>query len=189
MIQAIAGRKIQETEYECEISQGDGFATATKVVYEAVDPIPGFKIGHAKVSKTMNIACFDPCRGIDNGESSRLLFVDSPGFEDTKGHEADIATSIMLSEVAKRCRSLRFVIMISYVSLLEDRGGSMRAVLRLIRNFAKDFSTEKQSFLFLFTHSNEIAGVPDTIEGAEKCLHDEIVSADTIQNSSILPFD
>lgn len=30
--------------------------------------------------------------------------------------------------------------------------------------------------MFLFTHSSEIKGVPDDIDGAKKCLHDEIVS-------------
>lgn len=173
LMQAIAGRKLQEAEHVSSfIQQGSTVDTAAKVVYEAVDPLPGFEIGHAKMSKTAHIGCYTH----NPGDSRPLLFIDSPGFEDTNGHEADIATSIMLSQVAKRCRSLRFVIMISYVSLLEDRGGAMRSVLRLIRSFAKDFEKEKQSFLFLFTHSNEIAGVPDSIEGARSCLQNEIVS-------------
>ena len=110
------------------------------------------------------------------GSASNLVYVDSPGFEDTNGQEADIATSVMLSQVAKRCRSLRFVIMISFVTLLEDRGGAMRSVMRLIRSFTKEFKDERQSFLFLFTHSNEVMGVPDSIEGAKTHLQNELVS-------------
>lgn len=83
----------------------------------------------------------------------------------------------MLNQVAKRCRSLRFIVMISYVSLLEDQEGAMRSVLRLIRSFPKEFDKEKQSFLFLFSHSNEIVGVPDSIEGAKSCLQNKIVSS------------
>lgn len=183
LIQAIAGRKFQKYEHMCSFNQKSEMITATKIVYEAVDPIPGFEIGHEKMSKTASIGCYDPFEsfpsGSENharGSKSQLLYVDSPGFEDTNGQEADIATSVMLSQVASRCRSLRFVIMISYVSLLEDRGGSMRSVLRLIRSFAKDFHEEKQSFMFLFTHSNEITGVPDSIEGAKTSLQNEIVS-------------
>jgi hypothetical protein len=104
------------------------------------------------------------------------MFVDSPGFEDTGGPEGDIATSVLLSQVASRCKSLRFVIMINYVSLLEDRGGSMRSVLKLIRSFTGDFDKDKRNFMFLFTHSNEIKIVPDDIDGAKVCLYDEIVS-------------
>ena len=185
LIQAIAGRKFQKYEHTCSFNQKSEMITATKIVYEAEDPLSGFEIGHEKMSKTASIGCYDPFEfepfpsGSENhtrGLKSQLLYVDSPGFEDTNGQEADIATSVMLSQVASRCRSLRFVIMISYVSLLEDRGGSMRSVLRLIRSFAKDFHEEKQSFMFIFTHSNEITGVPDSIEGAKASLQNEIVS-------------
>jgi len=174
LIQAIAGRTLQETKHTCGIVRGNEI-TVDKIVYEAVDPLVGFEIGHGKTSKTASIGCYDAPPCVDKAEGAGLLYVDSPGFEDTNGQEADIATSVMLSEVAKRCRSLRFVIMISYVSLLEDRGGAMRSVLRLIRSFAKDFYEEKKSFMFLFTHSNEIAGVPDSIEGARSCVEKEVI--------------
>ena len=175
LIQAIAGRTLRETTHTCGIVR-DNEITVDKIVYEAVDPLVGFEIGHGKTSKTASIGCYHAPPFVDKREDAGLLYVDSPGFEDTNGQEADISTSVMLSEVAKRCRSLRFVIMISYVSLLEDRGGAMRSVLRLIRSFAKDFYEEKQSFMFLFTHSNEIAGVPDSIEGARSCVEKEVVS-------------
>ena len=200
LIQAIAGKKIQATQLDHsdeDIHQHTtGFmnpnnAPRKRIVYEAVDPLPDFEIGHEKKSKTTSINCYDYDPNQDtqrmdiasrlyshpsSSELSNIMFVDSPGFEDTNGHEIDVATSILLSEVAKRCRSLKFVIMISYVSLVDDRGGSMRSVLRLIRSFAKNFAKEKQSFMFLFTHCNEIRGVADTIDGAKRSLYQEIVS-------------
>ena len=176
LIQAIAGRKFHEVEHLYTIrKRSECTDAAKKIVYEAIDPLPGFEIGHAKASKTTTFACFNKS-SFKSGSGNDLLFVDSPGFEDTGGQEADIATSVMLSQFAKYCHSLRFIIMISYVSLLEDRGGSMRSVLRLIRSFTKDFNQEKKSFMFLFTHSNEIAGVPDSIEGAKTSVKNEIVS-------------
>lgn len=180
LIQALAGRTLRKAEYRSSVKRGKETETASKVVYEAADPLPGFDIGHGKTSKTSCIGCFDPEKirrdaGIE-GSASKLVYIDSPGFEDTSGQEADIATSVMLSEVAKRCRTLRFVILISFVSLLEDRGGAVRSVLRLIRGFTKDFKSERQSFLFLFTHSNEVVNIPDSIEAAKKHLRDEIVS-------------
>ncbi len=197
LIQAMAGKKIQMRQMEsisvpyldagkiCDEFDDIEIISRKKFVYEAIDPLPGFEIGHGKKSKTTSISCYDydpiehaetDIGALGSLSSSRIMFVDSPGFEDTNGHEADIATSILLSQVANHCQKLRYVIMISFVSLLEDRGGAMRSVLRLIRSFTKDFDKEKQSFMFLFTHCNEIQGVPDTIEGAKKSLEDEIVS-------------
>ena len=180
LIQLLAGRSLQETKHSSSIRRGSETVTASKIVYDAVDPLPGFEIGHAKTSKTSNIGCFDPNQIVKDvgmkGSASNLVYVDSPGFEDTNGQEVDIATSVMLSQVAKRCRSLRFVIMISFVTLLEDRGGAMRSVMRLIRSFTKEFKDERQSFLFLFTHSNEVMGIPDSIEGAKAHLQNELVS-------------
>ena len=54
LIQAIAGRKLIETEYSSTFIQqrSTPLNTVGKVVYEAVDPLPGFEIGHVKMSKT-----------------------------------------------------------------------------------------------------------------------------------------
>lgn len=173
LIQALAGKKFVEHEHISSLEMN-----VSKKVYEAIDPLPGFQIGHERMSKTSTIECYDPSSdGMSTVEGSGLVFLDSPGFEDTRGHEIDIATSALLSQVAGHCKSLKFVIMISYVSLLEDRGNAMRSVLRLIRNFTRNFEEEWKSFMFLFTHSNEIKGVPDNIDGAKNSLHEEIVSA------------
>eukprot|EP00957_Ditylum_brightwellii_P134027 10218784-Ditylum_brightwellii.AAC.1 len=161
LIQSVAGRQLIQTTHSCSSKYGEA---ADKVVFEtAQDALPGFEIGHAKTSRTAHLNCYDPTK---EGKESHVVYVDCPGFEDTNGHEADVATSVMLSKVAAQCRSLRFVILISYVSLLEDRGGAMRSVLRLIRSFSRNFSEERESFMFLFTRTNEIQGIPDSVDGA-----------------------
>ena len=56
LIQAIAGRKLHEAEYVSSfIQKGSTIDAASKVVYE----VTGFEIGHAKISKTTNIGCYD----------------------------------------------------------------------------------------------------------------------------------
>jgi energy-coupling factor transporter ATP-binding protein EcfA2 len=147
-VQAIAGKRIKVVEHVMLL---DGKVNVHRV-FEAEDPLDGFEIGHAKLSATKAINSIEKT----TSKGSTLTYVDTPGFEDTDGHEMDIATSIMLTEVAKRCNSLRFVVLINYVSLLEDRGGALTAVLKFIGAFVKDFESDKKSFMFLFSHTNEI---------------------------------
>lgn len=73
LIRAIARRKLQEAEYVSSfIQQGSTIDAASKVVYEAVDPLTGFEIGHAKMSKTTNIGCYD------QGGSKTLMLYEWP---------------------------------------------------------------------------------------------------------------
>jgi hypothetical protein len=55
----------------------------------------------------------------------------------------DIVTSALLSQVAKRCKSIKFVILIHCASLIEDRGGAFRSVLRFVRAYVQDFDKSK----------------------------------------------
>ena len=71
------------------------------------------------------------------------MYLDTPGVEDTNGVETDIATAAWLSQVAKRCKSLKFVILIHCASLIEDRGGAFRSVLKFAKAFVRDFKESK----------------------------------------------
>ena len=107
-------------------------------------------------------------------------YIDTPGFADTTGEEIDIATSSVLNSVAKKCNTLRFVIIINYVSLLEDRGQSLRSTLKFMRKFVNDFDKNKKGFLFLFSHADEIRDVPldddtSSLDGARQALLKEII--------------
>jgi hypothetical protein len=166
-IQGIAGKTFKSSLYICNEDN-----MATQDAFEAQDPVSGFEIGHAKSSMTKHIKCF-----LRSSEKSKRanIYLDTPGLEDTSGEEQDIATSAMLNQVSKKCRSLRFVIIINYVSLLEDRGGAMRSVLKFARNFVHDFDKHKKSFMFLFTHANKIRDVPESLGGAKQCLLNEII--------------
>lgn len=177
LIQGIAGKKLGPATYET-IYAGH---SVTKQVFEVQDgqDLLDFQIGHAKTSKTKAIHCYSRSTSSASNSSSTdtsLLYLDSPGFEDTDGHEKDIATSVMISHVANKCRSMRFVILINYASLLEDRGGAMCPVLKFTRAFVRDFDQKNRSFMFLFTHTNEISDIPDDdTKGAKECLLREII--------------
>ena len=134
LIQGIAGKRIHVIEHKTTFS-GD---VATKSAYDAENPLPSFEIGHSKRSKTSSINAL--VRGIGRNE---VVYLDTPGVEDTSGVEMDIATAALLSQVAKRCKSLRFVILIHCASLIEDRGGAFRSVLKFARAFVRDFSESK----------------------------------------------
>ena len=92
-----------------------------------------------------------------------LVYLDTPGVEDTSGVEMDIVTSALLSQVAKRCKSIKFVILIHCASLIEDRGGAFRSVLRFVRAYVQDFDKSKVTLFlrellytvaFLHAHTN-----------------------------------
>mmetsp|Transcript_36362 Transcript_36362/g.88075 ORF Transcript_36362/g.88075 Transcript_36362/m.88075 type:complete len:2533 (-) Transcript_36362:94-7692(-) len=167
-IQGIAGKTLQETVH---VTQCDGKAVE-KNVYDSQDALPEFKIGHATSSQTKAFCYFVPPK--QDGKEE-IVYIDTPGFEDTHHEEIDIATSVMFSRIAEKCKSLRFVVLINYTSLLEDRGGAARSILRFTRAFVKDFSEDKKGFMFLFTHTNEISGVSDDLGSSRKALLDEIM--------------
>ncbi|KAL7554369.1 hypothetical protein ACHAWF_017810 [Thalassiosira exigua] len=174
LIQGIAGKKICAIEHETTFS-GE---KASKTVFDAVDALPGFAIGHGMESKTNSI------NGLIRGD---IVYLDSPGVEDTNGIEMDIATSALLSQVAKRCKSLRFVILVHCASLLEDRGGAFRSVLKFARTFVRDFNESKMSFMFLFTHTDEITGMNTSLD-AKKRLQEEILrTAEGTKDEDVLP--
>ena len=187
LIQGLAGKKIKlavhNTDYNGQRVQ--------KKVFEVEDPLCDFDIGHDKASKTKAIRSYEhhltstittAANNLDDKVLTpprKILYVDSPGFEDTDGHEMDIATSVMLSQVAKKCNSLRFCVLIHYASLLEDRGDAIRAILKFTRKFVKDFNDDKQSFVFLFTHVNEMYimdGInPSSMDQCRTYLLEEII--------------
>jgi len=170
LIQGISGRQLYSTVHTTE-KYGQ---VVEKKVFEAREALVGFEIGHVKSSMTKCINYF--IHQQDDSTGDGVMYLDSPGFEDTSGPEIDIATSVMLSSVAKKCRSLRFVILINYASLIENRGGAIRILLKFIRSFVQDFDSEKKSFMFLFTHTDEIRGIPlDSIEGAKDHVREEII--------------
>mmetsp|Transcript_643 Transcript_643/g.1274 ORF Transcript_643/g.1274 Transcript_643/m.1274 type:complete len:2485 (-) Transcript_643:1939-9393(-) len=178
LIQGIAGKRIHTSFHKSSFSG----QTATKTVFDAHDALPNFEIGHAKVSKTRSLNAF-----LRKDGDNEVVYLDSPGLEDTRGVEMDIATSALLHQVAIRCKSIRFVILIHCASLLEDRGNAFRSVIQFAKKFVQDFSESKMSFMFLFTHSHEITSMSNSRGDAKKRLQEEVIQiAGATKDESIL---
>jgi GTPase Era involved in 16S rRNA processing len=167
-MQGIAGKQIIEVANEADC-MGE---TVCHNVFKAVDPLTGFEVGHDKASKTRAVNCL--VRHAVGKKGENVVYVDSPGWDDTSGPEVDIATSVMFSKIIAAARSVRLVVLINYASLLEDRGGAMRAVLKLAHTFVADFEKDKRSFMFLFTHTRESAA-PDLVDEARSHLKGEVL--------------
>ena len=153
LIQGIAGKRIHEVKHMASF-HGE---VATMSAYDAEDALPEFEIGHSKVSMTKSI------NALVRGE---LVYLDTPGVEDTSGVEMDIVTSALLSQVAKRCKSIKFVILIHCASLIEDRGGAFRSVLRFVRAYVQDFDKSKVT-LFL----RELLYTVASLHAHTNCVH------------------
>ena len=161
LIQAISGKRLHRVVHSHESAAG---IISERQVFETEDEaLDGFQIGHTMVSETSHMHVF---------EQNGTIYLDSPGYGDTGGIETDIATSVMLKKVSGVCKSIRFVVLVNYTSLLEDRGGAIRSLAKLLKGFVKDFSANKQSFMLLFTHTDEISGNGGlSIEDVTKKLH------------------
>ena len=168
LLQGIAGKKIRQSIHRTTFAG----QTALKEVYEAEDALSRFEIGHDAKSKTSHLNAYLRKSGKSEKET---VYLDMPGMEDTNGVEMDIATCALLSQVAKRCKSLKFIMVIHCASLLEDRGGAFRAVLQFARKFVADFKHHKKSFMFLFSHSDEISSMSVSSQDAKVRIHDDII--------------
>ena len=80
------------------------------------------------------------------------------------------------------------MILINYAFLLEDRGSAMTNLLQMVQSFVKkDFEQDKRSFMFLFTHTDEIRGMSESINVAKNHLMDEITrTADGTNKEDIM---
>lgn len=72
LMQGIAGKQIISSNYETTFSG----QTATKCVFEAVDPLPSFEIGHAKKSMTRSLNALP----LIDSEGNEVVYLDSPGY-------------------------------------------------------------------------------------------------------------
>eukprot|EP00854_Cymbomonas_tetramitiformis_P000670 gene670-1123_t len=171
LVQAIAGRKLQRRSYQ-SVYNG-----AVKEVFEAIEPLEGFCIGHDQQSQTKHISHYLRTSGGSNDpeDEEAVVYLDSAGYEDTAGMEVDIATSISIQQVAAVCRSLRFVVLVSCASFLECKGGAIRNLVKLVSTLVgahqpEQFKQHQLAFTFLFSHPgilrNLVSSDADASDGA-----------------------
>jgi len=79
-----------------------------------------------------------------------IIICDTPGSGDTAGPEVDIANGIGIIEAVKGCKSVRPVVLSSYLKL-GDRGEGIRYLAHWLVDMVKDIDQHLSAFSYLFT--------------------------------------
>ena len=150
-VQKVAGRQISASVDAASERRVYVVAAATDDdAASSLKPLVGSEIGHHAASKTKRLNHFE--------RESGVVYVDTSGFEDTAGLEAEIALSISVKKLAGACTSVRFVVLVNSGAFTVDRAQSMRGVAESIASFVGDnFKSHQEAFTFLFTHVGALA--------------------------------
>jgi energy-coupling factor transporter ATP-binding protein EcfA2 len=123
------------------------------MAYEPVNSemlLDDFKIGNIERSQTKSV------RSYRCSFDKQLVFCDLPGYKDTDSYHIDIATSVWIYQIAKVCKSLRFVFMIHGATLEEDKGDLFRDLMDLLTKLMRNDPMEiGKGMLVLFTHMSD----------------------------------
>ena len=159
----IIGRRMREEKVAGSMEKG--------IVCD--DPV--MEIGHGFVSKT-----HVPQLHFD--DSSRMTFCDCPGFLDTRDAIFDIMNIYAMTDISRRARSVRAVVVVlSYSSLLTSRGGAVSDVCRMLKTlFGKDnYSKKLESVVVLISKAPLNADIDDIRSFLLECPE---ASSQQIQN-------
>ena len=83
-------------------------------------------------------------------DARSTILCDSPGFGDTAGPEVDIANGIGLVEAIKGCKSVKPVILISYL-MIGDRGEGIKKLAHLLVRMVSNIQDKLGCFSYVFT--------------------------------------
>ena len=83
-------------------------------------------------------------------QNSSIILCDSPGFGDTAGPEVDIANGLGIVEAVKGCKSVKPVILISYL-MVGDRGEGIKKLAHLLVKMVSNISDKLSCFSYIFT--------------------------------------
>ena len=83
-----------------------------------------------------------------------LTLCDTPGFEDSQGHEVDIANGVGVIEGIRRCKSVIPAIVVSYKSTGERYKG-IKSLTKLLASMFTNITNNVDTFLYIFTKFTE----------------------------------
>eukprot|EP00808_Paulinella_micropora_P005101 g56718.t1 len=132
--------ELQDREEEDE--WGETFSYNSKI--QAKNAKEGFVIGHTGDSETASLNSWED-------SETKTLFIDSPGFEDTKKPEFDIANAIVIRNAMRRCKSVRIVILYHQPIPDPDRGVALRNFLHRLSMLLPNLDNYLESFAFFFS--------------------------------------
>lgn len=112
----------QKFDFELKMPDGEvKIKQRMKTVIEQTDQVQSkgvFKIGHS-ISESMT---FMPSVQMRNGDATQSVYVDVAGLQDTGGDFIDYINSFVTKQLFKSAKSVRFLVAITYSSLMESRG-------------------------------------------------------------------
>ena len=79
-----------------------------------------------------------------------LIICDTPGFEDTQGHEVDIANGVGVVNGIRGCNSVYVSIVVSYKSTGERYKG-MKSLAKLVSSMFTNLENHISTFIYIFT--------------------------------------
>ena len=92
-----------------------------------------------------SVTKFINCVNVDG-----LIICDSPGFEDTQGHEVDIANGVGVVNGIKGCKSVLVGIVVSFKSTGERYKG-IKSLAKLVASMFTNLTNYIDTFIYIFT--------------------------------------
>ena len=80
------------------------------------------------------------------------MVCDTPGFEDSRRIEIDIANAIGITSALQGCKSVRPLLLISFREIQADRGKPIRSTLRLMTRMVTNLEDTMTKMNVAFTH-------------------------------------
>ena len=80
------------------------------------------------------------------------MVCDTPGFEDSRRIEIDIANAIGITSALLGCKSVRPLLLISFREIQADRGKPIRSTLRLMTRMVTNLEDTMKNMNVAFTH-------------------------------------
>lgn len=132
-------------------------------VVDTVEPVEGFLIGHGADSTTRNTNfCALP--------RTPIYLLDSCGFGDTSGVDADIENAISLRNTVNASLSLRLVLVVDVRMLPIDGGVAFANLLKILIQFFSPMEQVLPCMSFLFTHGSPQLTPQDILKDLNRLL-------------------
>ena len=140
LINAIAGKRFRR-KYNKDRQKLDYRVDGEK--------LEGFRIGQKFKSQTRRVRAYQR-------RETGTYYIDSSGFGDNQCEYADVATSLSVRDLARKCERLRIAVLVNAYTFYNDRGTHLRNLLDFVSQLVgNNFDECKTAFTFLFTHCRD----------------------------------
>ena len=124
------------------------------------------------VSRCVASVTIDP-KDVEISNRESIVLCDTPGFEDTRGVEVDIANGVSIVRAIRECRSVKPVVLISY-RRIGDRLDGLKKLSRALTQMMPNVQDHIRTFSYLFTKfpSNEKDTIHALLTEAKRTINE-----------------